>query len=73
MYYGSWSNFTRNGSDYIIFNNNDTYKGEFKDNEITAYGEYYCHLEKKRTIGTFIKGKENGEMLIYINNKSKPI
>jgi hypothetical protein len=73
MYYGPWSNFMRSGSGYIIFNNYDTYKGEFRNNEITGVGEFYCHAEKKRTIGTFKNGKEDGEMLIYINNKSKPI
>ena len=60
-----------NGIGYIIFNNRDTYRGEFIDNVINGKREYFN--SNKITIGNWKNGKEDREMLIYINNKTKPI
>ena len=73
VYQGYWNNYKRNGIGYIIFNNRDTYRGEFIDNEIYGKGEYFNFHLNKITIGNWKNGKEDGEMLIYINNKTKPI
>jgi len=72
-YSGKWKNLMKDGFGKFCLGNGDFYEGHFKQDLYNGPGEYYNKSEKKRSIGIFKDGKEEGEVIIFFENSNKPL